>query len=89
MVPLFLPQLWISIARTMLPDGRAVANARAAVERDRLAARARVDAEAALPAVLPSGSPLGRADPQPPSRAVPRCPRSASSSRSQISLTVG
>ena len=48
MVPLFLPQLWISIARTMLPDGRAVANARAAVERDRLAARARVDAEAAL-----------------------------------------
>jgi len=44
----FPPQLWTSIARTMLPDGRALSNARAAVERDRLAARQRVDAEAAL-----------------------------------------
>jgi hypothetical protein len=44
----FPPQLWTAIARTMLPDGRAVANARAAVERDRHAALERVDAEAAL-----------------------------------------
>jgi hypothetical protein len=32
----------------MLPDGRALTNARAAVERDRLAARQRADAEVAL-----------------------------------------
>jgi hypothetical protein len=32
----------------MLPEGRAVANARAAVERDRAAARQRADAEAFL-----------------------------------------
>ena len=88
MVPSFLPLLWTSIARTMLPDGRAVANARAAVERDRLAARGGRTPRRPSPAP-PNGSPRGRADPQPPSRAVPRCPRSASSSRSQISLTVG
>jgi hypothetical protein len=46
--PFSPPQLWTAIARTMLPDGRAVANARAAVERDRRAARERVDAETAL-----------------------------------------
>jgi hypothetical protein len=45
---LFLPRLWIEIARTMLPEGRAVGNARAAVERDRRAALERAAAEAAL-----------------------------------------
>jgi hypothetical protein len=45
---LTLIQLWTDIARTMLPEGRAVANARAAVERDRAAARPRADAEAFL-----------------------------------------
>jgi hypothetical protein len=45
---LTLNQLWTDIARTMLPEGRAVANARAAVERDRAAARQRADAEAFL-----------------------------------------
>jgi hypothetical protein len=44
----FLPPLWTGIARTMLPEGRAVANARAAVERDREAARQRAEAEAEL-----------------------------------------
>jgi hypothetical protein len=46
-LPSLLP-LWIDIARTMLPDGRGVANARAAVERDRASARQRAEAEAAL-----------------------------------------
>jgi hypothetical protein len=44
----FLTPLWIDIGRTMLPESRGVANARAAVERDRLAARQRAEAEAAL-----------------------------------------
>ena len=44
----FFPPLWTAIARTMLPDGRALANARAAVDRDRRAARERADAEVAL-----------------------------------------
>ena len=48
MALLFLPRLWTDIALTMLPDGRAVTNARIAVERDRRAARERADAEAAL-----------------------------------------
>ena len=48
MAPFTPPQLWTAIARTMLPDGRALANARAAVERNRRAALDRVDAEAAL-----------------------------------------
>jgi hypothetical protein len=41
-------RLWTDIARTMLPEGRGVANARAAVERDRAAALERRQAEAAL-----------------------------------------
>jgi hypothetical protein len=44
----FLTPLWIDIGRTMLPESRGVANARAAVERDRRAARQRAEAEAAL-----------------------------------------
>ena len=48
MAPFSPPRLWTAIARTMLPDGRALANARAAVDRDRRAARERADAEVAL-----------------------------------------
>ena len=42
------PRLWLEIARTMLPEGRALANARAAVALDLAAARQRAEAEAAL-----------------------------------------
>lgn len=46
---LFLPSmLWTAIARTMLPEGRSLTNARTAVERNRRAALERADAEAAL-----------------------------------------
>lgn len=44
----FQTRLWIDIARTMLPESRAMANARIAVERDRVASRQRALAEAAL-----------------------------------------
>jgi hypothetical protein len=44
----FFPRLWIEIARTMLPESRALANARAAVALDLAAARQRAEAEAAL-----------------------------------------
>jgi hypothetical protein len=44
----FQTRLWIDIARTMLPESRAMANARTAVERDRVASRQRALAEAAL-----------------------------------------
>jgi hypothetical protein len=44
----FLSPLWTGIARTMLPEARSLANARAAVDRDRAAARQRAEAEAAL-----------------------------------------
>jgi hypothetical protein len=40
-----LVRLWADIARTVLPEGRAVANARAAVERNRTAAQQRAEAE--------------------------------------------
>lgn len=48
MVLPFSTRLWTDIARTMLPESRAVTNARTAVERDRVAARQRAEAAAAL-----------------------------------------
>jgi hypothetical protein len=44
----FMIRLWAEIARTMLPEGRAVTNARTAVERDRVAAHQRAQAQVAL-----------------------------------------
>ena len=44
----FMISLWTEIARTMLPENRAVTNARTAVERDRVAARQRAQAQVAL-----------------------------------------